>query len=417
VTPVARRAAADQATNLAAGLRDVEAVTATISARAVHTLCYGLAGTALLHACLGDTATATAHWDAAGRALGDAPPDGIHTGPGALAASLIVGTGYLPDSGPHHSMLPRATSWLSARAQALARVQQRTTADAGTPWAIYDAIKGLAGIGRILLAAQARGHGAQAAIGLQAALTTLTRMILTPNRSRPGWWLAATDHPPTVTVHPSGAANTGLAHGIAGPLAFLATAHLGGHTVVGQTTAIDTAAHWLLTWTRPGPTWPPYISGDDLDAGPAPARAITPGRTTAWCYGTPGIGRALSLAGQALADPDLRRAGRAAVAALADRTPAQWDTEGPGLCHGSAGVLQAATRTESRAVARQAAEYTTSFHDHGPPLGFPQAESGAAFNSPGFLTGAAGTALALADYAGLLPSAPSAPWDCLLLLV
>ncbi|MYZ34308.1 MULTISPECIES: hypothetical protein [unclassified Streptomyces] len=51
-------------------------------------------------------------------------------------------------------MLPRATAWLSARATALARHHHQRAARAeATPWAVYDAIKGLAGIGRVLLAA------------------------------------------------------------------------------------------------------------------------------------------------------------------------------------------------------------------------------------------------------------------------
>ncbi|MGW6746192.1 hypothetical protein ACWGDX_36580 [Streptomyces sp. NPDC055025] len=54
-------------------------------------------------------------------------------------------------------MLPRATAWLSARATALARHHhQRAARTEATPWAVYDAIKGLAGIGRVLLAAHAR---------------------------------------------------------------------------------------------------------------------------------------------------------------------------------------------------------------------------------------------------------------------
>jgi lantibiotic biosynthesis protein len=209
----------------------------------------------------------------------------------------------------------------------------------------------------------------------------------------------------------------GLAHGIAGPLAFLSIAHTSGRAVPGQTEAIHTAAAWLHRWQEPTGSWPPSISGDDLDTPPE-ARRRPPGRRDAWCYGAAGIGRALTLAGQALADPDLGCSGLATITALADRDPSQWDTEGPTLCHGSAGILQAAAKNQCAALARHAAEHTISLHNPHRPFSFPHAEAGtgATLDNPGFLTGAAGTALALADHAGLLPPDPPTPWDSLLLL-
>ncbi|WP_329067445.1 lanthionine synthetase LanC family protein [Streptomyces sp. NBC_01429] len=415
-----------QATGVADALLDPERVMAALPPQAVATLCDGLAGTALLHACLAqyrpEFATAAAdHWKAAADLQAGTPPDGIHTGPGALAASLIVGTGYLPDPGRHRETVESATAWLSARAEGLARHQRRraNSERPGTPWAVYDAIKGLTGVGRVLLAAHTAGHHDAADRGLTAALTTLTALIHTRYGSRPGWWLPAVDHPPPVTVHPSGAATTGLAHGIAGPLAFLASAHTAGRTVAGQPEAIRTAASWLLSWQEPTASWPTFVSGNDLDVPPArEARRRAPGRGDAWCYGSPGIGRALALAGNALAEPALTGAGHDAIAALGDRDrgPGRWDTEGPTLCHGSAGVLQAAARAGCWAVARQAADRTAGFHDHRRPFRFPHVKAGARYDNPGFLTGATGIALALADYSGLLPSSPAASWDCLLLL-
>lgn len=421
--PSSTDALAAQAVGVARALLNPERVAAALTPQAAATLCDGLAGTALLHACLSHTdpkfaTAATRHWETAARLRLSAPPDGIHTGPGALAASLIIGSGYLPDPDRHRDTGRTATAWLSARAEGLARHQQQRRGDGppGAPWAVYDVIKGLTGIGRVLLTAHTAGHRA-AESGLTTALTTLTTLINTRYDSRPGWWLPADEHPPPVTVHPSGAATTGLAHGIAGPLALLAVAHTAGRTVPGQAKAIRTVASWLLTWQEPTASWPPFISGDDLDSPPARGTyAGARGRRDAWCYGIPGIGRALTLAGNALADPALTGAGRAAISALADRDPGQWDTEGQSLCHGSAGVLQAAARADSGAVARLAAEHTAAFHDRQRPFGFPHVECGVRLDAPGFLTGAAGTALALADYSGLLPSGLATSWDCLLLL-
>lgn len=398
--------AAACATEIARDLRNVGDVVASVSDRAAHTLCYGLAGTALLHACLaeaepGSVNTAAAHWDAAGRLLGKAPPDGVHTGPGALAASLIIGTGYLPSHDPHQALLPRATAWLSARAAALARHHhQRAARGEATPWAVYDAIKGLATIGRVLLAAHGRGHGADAEPGLHAALTALTHMILTPVGARPGWWVPAALHPPTVRIPPSGAATTGLAHGIAGPLAFLATAHQAGHTVPDQPDAIHTAAEWLLTWQTFERTWPPHISGNALGSNSGGITARVTGRTTAWCYGTPGIATALTSAGHALGLTALNRVAAASMNALATRPLENWDTEGTALCHGSAGVLQSSLRLSCHPLAEHSAHATLA----------------GATTSPGFLTGRAGTALALAELSRLLPTSRTDAWDCLLLL-
>ncbi|GAA1237401.1 hypothetical protein GCM10009578_092920 [Streptomyces rhizosphaericus] len=401
--------AAARALDIARDLRDPGDITRSVSDRAAHTLCYGLAGTALLHACLaeaepGAAKTAAAHWAAAARLLGNAPPDGIHTGPGALAASLIIGTGYLPSHDPHQALLPRATAWLSARAAALARHHhQRAACADATPWAVYDAIKGLTGIGRVLLAAHSRGHRADAEPGLTAALTALTHMILTPRGSRPGWWLPAALHPPTVRVPASGAATTGLAHGIAGPLALLATAHRAGHTVPGQPNAIRTAAQWLLAWQSPQHTWPPHISGHALDHGPAEAIAPIAGRTTAWCYGTPGIATALTTAGHTLGLPALNHTATEAMNALAARPLEDWDTEGTALCHGSSGVLQCARRLSCHPVAERAAHGVLT--------------SAMTSRPHGWLTGRAGSALALADLGGLLLASPLADdWDCLILL-
>ncbi|MEE1927389.1 lanthionine synthetase LanC family protein [Streptomyces sp. TRM 70351] len=310
---------------------------------------------------------------------------------------MIIGTAYLPKPGPHHEFVPRATSWLSARAQALAH-HQEASPHGWTCWAVYDAIKGLTGIGRILLAAHAAGHHAEANDGLRAALTTLTRMILTSQGNRPGWWLPAHAHPPTVRVPTSGAATTGLAHGIAGPLALLAIAQRAGHTVSGQREAIRAAAHWLLTWADPGSSWPPYISGAELDTGPGPGTSDVRGRKTAWCYGIAGTATALTHASRALNDSDLWDTARTALAHIAPY-PGQWDTEGTAICHGSAGILLASSRCTPHladTVANASLTMTSA--------------------TPGFLNGNGGSALALADYAGLLAHPQSAAWDAILLL-
>jgi lantibiotic modifying enzyme len=400
-------------------LIDADGVANTISPRARGSLS-GLAGTALLHARLAtvDERFATAaidHWNraAAHTRHHSATGSGTFSGPGSVAASLILGSPYLPDPHQTHDQCAAAARWLSAHALAIADEQHDRIRSGAPPtsWAVYDAISGLAGIGRVLMSAVAQGHQ-HARAGLDAALSTLTTMTNNRTGRRPGWWLPADAHPATTHVHPSGAAATGTAHGIAGPLTLLATAHIAGHHVPGQDRAIRTAADWLLRWHDPATdTWPTHINGDELDHDTA---APVPGRHDAWCYGTPGISTALTQAARALDDDAYRAAGHHAMRTLAARNPQTWDVEGPTVCHGHAGILQASrghpdlARRAAAQIDRAAAPSHRYLIQH--------SERGTAKDDPGRLTGAAGVALALADHAELPSPPPSTRWDNILLL-
>lgn len=400
-------------------LLDADGVARALSEHSRGTLS-GLAGTALLHARLSavDDRFATAaveHWNRAAAHIrhSNSTAGGTFTGPGAVATSLLVGSVYLPDSQHHHDQCAAAARWLAARALAIAE-QEHERRRSGVPltsWAVYDAINGLAGIGRILLIAVDQGHR-HARAGLDAALRTLTAMINTGGGSRPGWWLPADAHPRATAVHSSGAAATGIAHGIAGPLALLATAHSAGYHVPEQNRAIRTAANWLQRWHDPtDDTWPPYITGSELehDTG-TPA----PGRRDAWCYGTPGISSALRQAAQALSDDGIRATADRAMRTFAARDPRSWDVEGSTLCHGYAGILQASC--DQPDLAGHAATHIIASSNPCHRYIIQHRENASTHDNPGLLTGAAGAALALADHAELPPSAANVRWDCVLLL-
>jgi len=403
---------AEQALAVAERLLKPEDIIAVLPATAAGSLSRGLPGTALLHARLSATSqdfarAATAHWSqAAARARRTAHDGaGIYHSPGGLAASLIIGTPYLPDPQPHRDATARAARWMSARALDLARQHREylATGAAGTPRQVYDVITGLAGIGRILLAAAQSGHDTEP--GLLAALAALTTMMSTQHGTRPGWWSPPAGRTQSADPVRSGTADTGLAHGIAGPIAFLSLAHLAGYSVSGQVTAIRDAATWLVRW-QADRTWPPHITETELDTGIA---APVAGRRDAWCYGAPGISCSLTLAGQAVGDPALTSTAEAAVTALAGRPAAGWDCEGPTLCHGYAGVLQA-TRAD------RAARAVTDQFDPRRRFAFQHVADQTPKDQPGFLTGAAGVALALADHGGLPARDVPARWDALLLL-
>lgn len=377
-------------------------------------LSHGLAGTALLHARIARVdgtfaQAAERHWSAAAQHLMKHPVgfSGVQGGKGALAASLIVGTPYLPDSERHRNLVARSAAWLSACACDVAQHYHDNTLPG---WRVYDAITGLSGVGRVLLAAYQTGHH-HVEPGLTVTLRCLTAILAPAGGSRPGWHVPAIAHSPAVKVPSSGTADTGLAHGVAGPLAFLAIAATAGWAVPGQEEAMRHAADWLQHWRRLDGRWPPHVTGDELDHH-TPPRAN--GRCDAWCYGTPGIGRALTLAGQALHNRNLIAAANDGLMSLAARTPHEWDAEGPTLCHGYAGILQSAPAASL--LANNAAEAIADYFDPAARFGFQHHGNNQRHDNPGLLTGAAGVALALADSGRLTTPVSRTRWDSLLLL-
>ncbi|MEV1009086.1 lanthionine synthetase LanC family protein [Streptomyces sp. NPDC049881] len=390
---------------------DPDQLTVALGPARAATLHDGLAGIALTLAVLAGqdpplARTASRHWDAAAGLAKGTEPDGIYRGPGALATSLILGNGYIPHGHRRNSDTGRATAWLSARACGLARhrTDRVRQGHPGTPWAVYDSMRGLAGIGRVLLAAAETGHREAAEPGLKAALATLTDMINQPTAPYPGWWLPQHEHHPCTTVPESGAATTGLAHGIAGPLALLAIAAGRDVRVPGQSDAIHAAATWLRTWRTAEGTWPARISGSALARPDAPLTAGS-SRRDAWCYGNAGIGNALIHAGTALSDRTMTTWGHDALEAVTRRPVGQWDTTGAGICHGTAGVLLTAAAHGNTTLGRKAAEATTA------GLAATDAHS----SDLGLLTGSAGAALALSGLSATHPPG-GANWPALLLL-
>ncbi|AZQ69888.1 hypothetical protein EKH77_00430 [Streptomyces luteoverticillatus] len=234
------------------------------------------------------------------------------------------------------------------------------------PERALDLVSGLTGAGAHLLG---RHHEPASLAALRDVLTALTT--------------AASRRPPP---------DCGVAHGVSGPLALLALALGEGVTVPGQREAVAGYTA-LLTERRADDPWGPNWTGP---ATGTPVRA-------SWCRGSPGIARALWLAGTALGDTAPRELAVRALKAVHRRPAAarRIDVD-PGLCHGLAGLLHITARFA---------------HDTGDPelttaveglatARFPRADD------PGFLDGAAGVALAL--LAAATDTEPT--WDRALLL-
>jgi hypothetical protein len=297
----------------------------------------------------------------------------------------------------------------------------------GVPVSLFDAISGLAGVGRYLLL---RADDTRCRAALDATLRALVA-LMEEEDGVPRWHT-----PPHLTSDDGfrrefqhGMLNCGLAHGIPGPLALLSVAAMNGAVVDGQLEAIRHTAERLCQWRHDdqwGANWPvavpldavrPFDAGISHEArapyGPAPSRA-------AWCYGSPGIARALWLAGTALDDSVLRTFAIDSMAAVYARPVARRRIDSPTFCHGVAGLQQITLRFANDTglpmfvdAADTLCRQLLDAFEAQSLLGYRHIEAGGQrIDQPGLLDGAAGVAMVL--LAGATPVDPS--WDALFLL-
>ncbi|MBV2156708.1 lanthionine synthetase C family protein, partial [Kitasatospora sp. SUK 42] len=308
------------------------------------------------------------------------------------------------------SSLDQAIASAVERTAASSR-QHRTTAHAGTTPSAYDAISGLSGVGRYTLARGERMRSSTKTV--LESLVKLTEPVMVDNRPTPGWWIA--DPPPSSHLNrfTNGYFDLGIAHGIAGPLALLSLAALRGFTVSGQTSAIERIVDWLLLWTltdEHGPYWPTIVSLEE-ERGQAP-RPESRSRGGAWCYGSPGIARALQLASQALTRPQWEQTAIAATRAVFDRASDMDTLYDAGLCHGWAGLLQPLLRitedSDDQNLQSHIPELTERIieqYDPALPYGYRHYDLEPRpfddLDDAGYLTGTTGIALTLLNVADL----------------
>nr|WP_179419278.1 lanthionine synthetase C family protein [Streptomyces sp. TLI_235] len=273
----------------------------------------------------------------------------------------------------------------------------------GVPVSAFDLISGLSGIAAYLLPPgtdrpphPALPHVLRALVGLALA-----------DGAPPAWYTPAPllHDEEQARSYPLGNLNCGLAHGIPGPLALMALASGQGVEVDGLTPAVRVLARWLLSHREDdeaGPNWPAVVPLVHGEPGLTEGRAGRPTRN-AWCYGSPGIARALWLAGRALDDEELRRTAVETMEAVYRRPVHERLIESPTLCHGIAGLLQVTLRfardTGSPVFTEAAADLAEQILarvDPERPMGIAAVEPGGNLvDQPGFLDGASGVALVL----------------------
>ncbi|WP_018788560.1 lanthionine synthetase C family protein [Micromonospora sp. CNB394] len=349
----------------------------------------------------------TANWKAAHRLVTQAassPIDaGRHAGLYYGAPAILFTLNATATDG--HDRYAAARQHLTPHVRRLIR-ERLTNGDdrlrhgTAATFAEYDLFYGLTGLGALLL----RDLPDSDELGdLLTYVTRLTEPRTCDAQQLPGWWV---DHDPDPTLPtPGGHANLGMAHGAAGLLALLALALRDGRQVDGQTEAIERLCACFDRWQQDsahGPWWPQWLTRDDLRTG-RPVQE-SPGRPS-WCYGPPGIARALQLAAIATNQPARQAAAEAALAASLTRTQLDRLTE-PGICHGFAGLHATAYR-----AARDAS--TTDIAAQLPAL----AERLRRVPSPdhaGFLKGRSGCSLASETACTNIP--PRTRWDACLLI-
>ena len=370
-------------------------------------LARGAAGIALLHierALTGSGTWSDAH--AAVQCAAEAPVDaspaaGLFYGAPALAFVLHTASA---DGRPRYQTEARELVGRVeriAQQRAAAAIRRLERGDDGT-FREYDLLYGLTGLGALLLQASSDSDALAAVLRY---LTLLARPQDAGDPAVPAWWVAHDPDPLMPTR--GGHANLGMAHGAAGILAFLALATIADRTVDGQGEAVDNLTAFFDRWRQDspdGPWWPQWLTRADLLAG-RPTR-LGPGRAS-WCYGTPGIARALQLA--AIATANASRQADAEHDLAASLTGSQFTRlDETGLCHGIAGAYQTAVRAAADAITPDVGACLPTVE---------RALVGAtvtADSSPGLLTGNSGPELALETVRR--SALPISGWDSCLLL-
>lgn len=217
-------------------------------------------------------------------------------------------------------------------------------------------------------------------------------------------------------LSPLGSTDCGFAHGTPGVLAFLSLCKIKGFERKGLDESIHGLSKWLLDnkiidqW---GINWPYIVSPISEKPNGLPTRA-------AWCYGSPGISRALWLAGSALGDLSLKEAGTKALITVFSRPIEMRLIPSPNLCHGVGGLLQITYRF-AKDTARKVfidnlrclVHQVVAMYEPNSLVGFRNIEPGGnKVNDIGILNGATGVGLALMS----VISDVDPEWDRLFLL-
>jgi lantibiotic modifying enzyme len=309
--------------------------------------------------------------------------------------------------------------------QAISLAQRLTLQKKDVSVGQFDLISGLSGVGAYLLCRKDEPHVATA---LKAVLRSLVALTA-EEEELPLWYTPVhlLGDEKTMPLYPNGNLNCGLAHGIPGPLGLLSLAHISGVSCERIEETIARVATWLLQhrlddqW---GLNWPTAVRVEANGTVPTgfskeTALPFEPSRT-AWCYGSPGVARALWFAGKALHNSEYQQLAIESMEAVYRRPVEVRRIDSPTFCHGVAGLLQIVLRfahdtglPQFTEAAHALAEQLLSLYKPDTLLGYYSLEPGGnRVDQPGLLDGVPGVVLVL--LAAATPVEPG--WDRLFLL-
>lgn len=378
-----------------------------------QSLAHGAPGVALLH--IERAAAGLGSWQRAHDWLAYATHAPLTTGAdshlfyGAPAIAHALNCAAEQRPGTYQEALDRLDKVITADARArVDAAHARIDAGRLPTLAEFDVIRGLTGIGSYLLRRDPDGKPLRVVLEY---LVRLTEPLTVNDETLPGWWVDTGPDGHYNDQFRHGHANSGLAHGIGGPLALLALAAQRGTSVDGQVDAIGRICAWLDRWRVTTPTglaWPYWVNRPQLRAG---HRAVSGSQRPGWCYGTAGLARAQQLAALATGDNDRREIAEQAMLHALTNAAQHPETGDPSLCHGHAGLVHIAARTATDANPDSA----RCLRAHLPELlrGVVAALRSDEEPEPALLEGAIGIALVLSNAAAI----PRTSWDACLLII
>ena len=207
------------------------------------------------------------------------------------------------------------------------RLVQATLAKARDQTFQHDLFGGLSGLGAYALE---RRHTVCGASCVREIVILLEQSA--KHSSRGAYWTSPLRKESWTSGNtpPSEYSDLGMARGVPGVVAFLASAAACGFSEA--TPLLDGAARWLVSQNLP------HDSESRLAVGAEPG-FVFPDAHTAWCYGDPGVATAILAAARQLEDLEMETMAVDTALAAAVRIPETVKTTDAGFCHGSAGLL------------------------------------------------------------------------------
>lgn len=202
----------------------------------------------------------------------------------------------------------------------------------------YDTFYGLSGITRYLLLYKDDPEILEIIKKILKFLVKITRDIKIKNFTLPGWSILSNTSADNAKTELSGKLSNGMAHGIAGPLSILALSVLQNIYVDGIEASISKIADWLISFS--------YTKNDSIIINTHIDFDTTSGITNSnndlkcgWCNGSPGIARAIFLAGKAIKNDVYTNFSISVFDSICTLPIDSLNLYSPTFCHGFSGLL------------------------------------------------------------------------------